>query len=127
MKQVILDTNFLLIPAYFGVDIITGIEELLPGAELVIHPGTERELKNIQEKQRGKEKKAAALAMQIIRNNNINKLNMDCEGYVDGDILTLVDREKHIVATQDKELKDKLKKKGIPIIILRQKRYVELV
>ena len=49
-KKIILDTNFLLIPAQFGVDVFTGLEELCDFKfELYLLDKSLKELKNIKE------------------------------------------------------------------------------
>ncbi|MFP4424476.1 MAG: PIN domain-containing protein [Candidatus Woesearchaeota archaeon] len=124
MKTVILDTNFLLIPGYFGVDIIDEIDKLLGTYELAVVDKTFRELEHVGQK--GKEKKAVQLAYKIIENNKINIVETNDFRHVDAIILDMVTKD-HVVATQDRAFRSKLKAKGIPVIILRQKRYLQLV
>ncbi|MGM5488283.1 MAG: PIN domain-containing protein [Nanobdellota archaeon] len=124
MKTVILDTNFLFVPGYFGVDIIDEIQQLLGTCQLCIVDKTLQELDQVATS--GKTKRAAQLARKIIENNNINIVETNDCRHVDAVILDMVTRD-HVVATQDRAFKAKLKEKGIPVIILRQKRYLQVV
>ena len=121
MKKILLDTNFLLIPAKFKVDIFSEIDRLCNfGYKLFIVDKTIGELNNIVDKQKGKEKAAAKLALLLIKNKKVEIIKTE-EGKVDDIILGL---NGYIVATQDKELKRRLKKKDLETITLRQKRYL---
>ncbi len=123
MKKILLDTNFLLIPAKFKVDIFSEIDRLCNfGYKLFIVDKTIGELNNIVDKQKGKEKAAAKLALLLIKNKKVDIIETK-EGKVDDIILGL---NGYTVATQDKELKRRLKKKNVETITLRQKRYLVL-
>ena len=124
-KRIVLDTNFLLIPAQFGVDIFAEVERIcdFPFKVYIIET-TLKELENIMEKSAGKARQAAKLALELVKAKDINIISSDV-GYVDRAILNIVD-ENTIVATQDSELRDKLKKKGVRLITLRQKKYLIL-
>ena len=126
MKQVILDTNFLLIPYQFKVDIFSEIDRILETKyKICILDKTIQELNNLVEKIKGKNKKAAQLALKLIEHKKPEIIKSEID-YVDKAILKIVNKKTHIVATQDKELKKALQAKGIPIIVLRQKRYLQL-
>lgn len=123
MKRIILDTNFLLIPAQFKVDIFSEIRRIADFKyQLCVLDKTIDELKKIQKEQRGKHKAAAKLALALIKNKRIKKLKTTSEKYVD-DLLAQYSRKDAIIATQDIGLKRRLKK---PYIILRQKKYLAL-
>ena len=125
MKQVILDTNFLLIPAQFNVDIFSEIERLVAEShKICIMSTTLNELEKLTEKGKGKNKKAAKLALQLIEHKNLKIIDSDNE-YVDKAIIDIADSNKHIVCTQDKALKKTLQKKRVPIIVLRKKNHLE--
>ncbi len=122
-KKVVLDTNFLLIPGQFKVDIFSELDRICHGAYTVfILDKTFQELERILQKQRGRQKEAAKLALAIIRAKNINTLPSGKET-VDDAIVTLADKDT-LVATQDMALKRRLKGKAGGIITLRQKKYL---
>jgi uncharacterized protein len=123
MDKVLLDTNFLLIPAKFKVDIYAELERIFDKHELFVLDKSLVELDNIIQNQKGAEKAAAKLAKAILEAKKPKTLKTTSKDYVDDVILGL---EGYIVATQDKELRDRLKKKGIKTITLRQKKYLVL-
>jgi len=125
MKRIILDTNFLLIPMQFRVDVFSEIDRIcLFGYKLYVLDKTIDELKSIVEKQRGKHKLAAKVALQLIKKKDISKIKTG-EGRVDDLILKLLDKGS-VLATQDGLLRKKAAKKGIKLIVLRSKKYLEL-
>ncbi len=126
MKRVILDTNFLLIPMKFNVDIFSEIDRIcLFNYKLYVLDKTIDELGKIIEKQKGKDKEAAKIALQLVKKKDINKIKTK-EGKVDELILSLLDKD-CILATQDKLLRRKALKKGVRTILLRQKKYLSLI
>lgn len=126
MKKVILDTNFLLVPMQFKVDIFSEFDRICHfNYKLFIFDESIGELKNIIKKQPQKHKKAAEFALKLIRLKNIEIIESD-EKDVDSLILENLDKDT-IVATQDIELKKEILKKGASVIILRQKKYLQLI
>ncbi|MFW6233208.1 MAG: hypothetical protein ACOC3Z_00935, partial [Nanoarchaeota archaeon] len=64
------------------------------------------------------------IAKEIINKNDISKIPSS-DNYVDDEIVKIADKDT-IVATQDKELKKRLQKKKIPIMIIRQRKYLRI-
>lgn len=125
MKRVMLDTNFLLIPSMFKVDIFSEIDRIcLFKYGLYVVDKTIDELKRIIEKQKGKHKEAAKIALQLIKKKNIGVIKTK-EGNVDELIFGLLDKN-CILATQDALLRRKTVKKGIKTIVLRSRKYLVL-
>ena len=119
--RVIFDTNFMLIPAQFRVDIFTEVNKiLLNNYELFVLDRTVDELKTIVEKQSGKHKDAAKIALQLLDKVEIITTG---EGHVDDLLVNEVDSET-IICTQDQDLKKRVKEKGGKIITLRQKTHL---
>ena len=128
MKQIILDTNFLMIPATLKVDIFEEIKRIMPELhELCIVDKTLDELNTIIKEQRGKYKMAASIGHQLVKQKNIKVLKTEKNLNTDKPIVNLAKGPDFIVATQDKALKDELKKKGVKLIVLRQKKYLALI
>jgi uncharacterized protein len=122
-KKVVLDTNFLLIPAQFRVDIFEELTKLLDDSyELTTLKGCLGELRKIQEEQKGKNKANAKLTLDLLETKELNIIDHD-PGHIDDIIVERADKDT-IVCTQDKDLKRRLKEKGIKIITLRQKKYL---
>lgn len=125
MKKIIIDTNFLMIPLQFRVDIFSEIDRICNfNYKLFIFEESINELKNIIEKQTGKNRKAAQFALKLVKLKNINLIKSEKKN-VDSLILENASKDT-IVATQDVLLKKKLLKKGASVIILRQKKYLQL-
>ena len=128
-RRIILDTNFLMVFGLFGVDIVSEIDRACPFSyKLCLLDKTISELDDIIEKQSGKNKSAAELAKKLIENKKISIIDTSNEkDYVDDVLVKIAEKEKNIiVATNDIELIKRLKEKNIPIIRLRQKKYVVL-
>ena len=127
MKKILLDTNFLLIPFQFKVDIFSEFERIcFFNYKLFVLDKSLNELKKIHEKQKGKNKHAAEFALKLIKLKNINIIKTTEKIPTDDLILKKSDKKEYVVATQDKILKKQLKLRQIPIIILRQKKKLEL-
>lgn len=127
MKKIIVDTNFLLIPSVFKVDIFTEIQRICPFRyEIHVLNGVIDELNKIVEKQRGRDREAASLALQLIKRKHLKIVIGNQGKTVDEIIVGMADKDT-IVATQDGALKRRLQEKNIPLIVLRQKKYLSLV
>ena len=127
MEQIILDTNFLLIPAQFKVDIYSEIEKLADFRyELHILDKSIDELNKIAQEQKGKVKRDVKLALsmieQKIRQGEISIIDTSGDERLVDDII--VSLEINIVATQDIGLQKRLKAKKVRIISMRQKKYL---
>ena len=120
-NKILFDTNFLLIPATKKVDIFEEVNNIIPGAQLCVLDKTIDELNKIQNEQRGKHRDAAKMALQLVQKNKIKIIPTHTEKLVDDILVDLQDE--YIIATQDKELKHRLKK----CLILRQEKYIKLI
>ena len=128
-KKIVLDTNFLLIPFQFNVDIFAELDRICDfNYKIYVLDKTIDELKNIEKEQKGLSKKAAAMALQLLAKNrgkvsilNIGKdyAKKQEDMYVDEIILGL---EGFIVASTDKALRQRLRLKGRQTISLRAKK-----
>lgn len=122
MRGIILDTNFLMIPFTLKVDIFSELKRVCNFPfRLYVVDKTLDELRKIQEQGRMKDRKAAKMASEMAE--DIEKIETG-EGHVDDLILETARKNGYYVATQDWEFKKKLKNKGVPLIYLRQKKYV---
>ena len=123
---IILDTNFLLIPIEFGVDIFHEIEQIFPSPyELGVVDGTINELENIIAYGRGKDKEAARVGKSLLPAKSIRILSMGGCRSVD-EALVHWGKNGATIATQDKDLKRVLKSLGVPRIVLRKKSHLLL-
>ena len=134
MEKVILDTNFLMIPFKFKVDIYSELKTILDNPKLFIVDKTIDELNNIQITQKGKNKEYAKMAHLSLKKypisiiKTVKHLNKEPKlskiTSVDDTIAESAQKGSYFVATQDQALKKKLKNKEIKIITLRQKKYL---
>ena len=126
MKKIILDTNFLMIPYEFRVDIFSEFDRIFSlNYRLYIYEESINELKNISEMQKGRDKLAAKFALKLIKLKNIGVIKSEHKD-VDSIILENAD-ENAIIATQDSNLRRELRKMGASVILLRQKKYLTYI
>ena len=134
MITVIFDTNFLLMPFTLNVDIYTELEHImLQNYQICILDDTLQELDKIIENQTGKDKRNAKLAKKLLDMKNVKilstkslKSNMN-SAKPDVDSMLLQLPKEYLIATQDKELKRKLKENNYRIIHIRAKKKLEIV
>ncbi len=117
MRKVLLDTNFLLIPYMFKINIFREIEYLVDDAvEYVVLSGVKEELLKLA-RNKGKEGRASKFALQVLEAEKVRVVAY--QGAVDKGIVEVAKREGAVVCTNDKKLRFKLKKEGIPVIVLK--------
>ncbi|MBI4142166.1 PIN domain-containing protein [Candidatus Woesearchaeota archaeon] len=127
MTTIILDTSFLIACAEFKIDYLTEFDRIMTTQYTVSVPDIVlKELETIEKKGTSKQKQAVKLTKTILQKKNIKIIKTTETKTADQAILTIADKEK-IIATIDAELKKKLKKKKIPIIVVRQKKYLTIM
>lgn len=125
MKTIYADTNFLVECAKNKIDIHTELKRILDtNFELAVLDRTMEELDTIVARGK-KEGGYAKLARTILMTKKVN-IEMTSGGHTDTLLLKKAD-ENHIVATMDKELKRKLKKKGQSVVIMRGTKKLAIV
>jgi len=119
---VAIDTNMLLAPFQFGVDIFEEIRRLVPEAKIVVLKNSIEELDKIA-KQGVKERKYVILAKKLL---DVNRVEIICRsGSVDSELVQLA-KDGIIIATNDKELKKKVWEAGGQVMALRERNRLEL-
>ena len=127
MKTIIIDTNMLMVPGEFKVDIFEEIRRIMPVAyQLRIIDRSINELETIAETGKTVQKLAAKVGLQLVKTYNLELIPTEKKVHVDRLILDHLDKDT-IVATQDAALKARVLAKGVPVIVLRKKQYLELV
>ena len=122
MKKIIIDTNALMAINEFKIDIFSELEKTCDfNYEIFVLYGTIDELNKIITEQRGKHKRAAQLALAILKTKKVKKIKS--EGNVDDKLVELSAKGYHIL-TQDIGLKRRLTK---PYLTIRQKRRIILI
>lgn len=121
--QIIADTSFLMIPGMFGVDIVGELKRLLrPHYKLVIPRPVVQELKQISEHGNPNEKMAARLGLVLVGRGSIIDVKKDA----DESIIELAGQMQCAVGTTDTALRKELRRRGIPVIYLRQKSHLAM-
>jgi len=129
-KKILLDTNFLIAPFQFSFNIFEELEELYPNVEVYTLEDAVQEAKSI-EKGRYKD-----LVPQLIEKEGIEVLETEdeepsssctVEGSGEVDDLIVEVSDDFVVATNDKELKQRIIDEGRPVIIIRTKDHLEIV
>lgn len=123
--KVILDTNALMIPAQFGVDLFEGLRELLGGYEALVPAEVVYELRGLSQG-RGNNAAAARFGLTITARCTVLPPNED-EVPVDDKVIRTAEMFNAVVMTNDKKLKDRLLSLRIPVVVLRSRRRLELI
>jgi len=123
MNAVLIDTSFAMSCAEFRIDYFAEIRKLLPTAELGTIDNVIKELDKLGE---GRSKKAmtARLARTLI--NKVPVIITNSRGHTDNLLLERANQDV-IIATQDMALKRRLRAKKLPLIDIRQKKYLQLI
>lgn len=112
----LLDTNFLLIPFKFRVDVFSELEEFgkpeLYTLDLVL-----KELEKI---------KTGSFALEFIKKKKV-KILKSLGKNTDNEIERMASEKNFVVCTQDRKLIKKLKIGGIKVVYLRQKKYLVMI
>ncbi|MBR4396879.1 MAG: twitching motility protein PilT, partial [Methanobrevibacter sp.] len=121
-KEVVIDTNFFMVPFQFNVDIISELEKLLPSYKLTTPSFVINELKGLKKNNKGKTRLNANLALKLANSSKIEIKDISLlENETVDDALL---RVSEVLATNDIELKNRAKDKGITVAYLRQKKYI---
>lgn len=123
--KVILDTNALMIPAQFGVDLFEGLRELLGGYEALVPAEVVYELRGLSQG-RGNNAAAARFGLTIAARCTVLPPNED-EAPVDDKVIRTAEMFNAVVMTNDKKLKDRLLSLRILVVVLRSRRRLELI
>lgn len=123
-KEVVIDTNFFMVPFQFNIDIIDELEKALPSYKLTTPIFVINELKGLKRNNKGKIRLNADLALKLANSSNIEIKDISLENNETVDDALL--RVSEVLATNDIELKKRARKKGITVAYLRQKKYIAI-
>jgi len=117
--KVVLDSNFVLVPIQFKVDVFGEIPRLIDEKiEYVVLSPCVDELKAL----RGREKIAASTMLEFLKKKGVKTANVS--GRPDDAIVEYAAKNGAIVCTNDKELRQRLREKGVKTIFLRKKSFL---
>jgi len=124
--KVILDSNFLMIPFQFNIDVFQEIEYLLQKkTDFIVPSAVKTELTTISA--RGGEGAAeASLALQLASRCRVVEVALEPNETVDDAIFKAAQKLGAVVATTDIELKQRLRSINVPVVYLREKSKLEV-
>jgi rRNA-processing protein FCF1 len=125
--KIIIDSNFLFVPAQFKLDIFEGIMNLLNQRyESIVLSTTLDELRNIMERGAPKLRKQAEMALKLAEKCLIVNVDRKPGETNDDVIIRVAEQKKCLVATNDAALRKRLRDISIPVVYVRQKSRLEL-
>lgn len=111
MRDILLDTNFLVAPFQIKVSIFEEIDQKYPGNRVFTLDLVVEESKSIEDGKYGN------LVEKLIESENIEVLETEGNGFVDDLLVDL--SEEFLIATNDKELKNRILENGNPVMYIR--------
>ena len=114
---IVLDTNFCIIPFQFRVDVFESIAKKINGKYTLVVPDI-----CIHELEKIKYGKAA---LELLKKNNVEVVHVEKENNVDESVINYAVKHGAAIATQDMEMKRLARAKKVPLVTLRQKKYLQ--
>jgi len=115
--KVILDSSAAMMPFEFMIDLEKGLSRILGSFEIVVPSSVYRELVFLSKNGKGRKKRLAKPALDLIKNYWV----VDTKADADDAVLNLALKLHGIVLTNDKELRKRAKQKSLKTIYLRGK------
>lgn len=123
--RILVDTNFLLIPVRFKVDIFTGSSDAVNDlTEFYVSSRVLNEIRLLKEKSKPSFVKELRLAEAYA--GQCTLIEDPSDGEVDDSLVNLASREGMVLGTIDSELRQKARNAGVKVIYLRQRNYLVL-
>ncbi len=125
---VVIDTNFLVIPAQFSVDIFAETERVIERrVEFIVLSSVLREIEMMaHDSAKVGEQRTFRLALELAKRCRIVEYASAEELSVDDQILAYASSIDGVLATNDRKLIEKARKQGIPVLRLRGKKILTL-
>lgn len=118
-RKIMLDTNFLVAPFQLSIDLFEEIDRVYPVNEVYTLEDAVQEARSIEE---GRYKN---LVEKLIDTQDIEVLETEGEGEVDDLLVDIC--EEFVIATNDRELKDRLVEKGAEVLFIRSGDHLEVL
>jgi len=123
--RILVDTNFLLIPVRFKVDIFTGSADAVNDiTEFYVSSRVLNEIQRLKERSKPSFVKELRLAETYA--GQCTLIEDPSDGEVDDSLVSLASREGMVLGTTDSELRQKARNAGVKVIYLRQRNYLVL-
>jgi rRNA-processing protein FCF1 len=127
MVKVVFDSSFLFIPSQFQLDIFEELTNLLNQRfDPILLSPTQEELQKLAEVGSPKTRKQALLALKLAEKCRIVYVEKGSKETHDDVIVRVAVEWECPAATNDRELRKRLRNLGAPVIFLRQKHRLEL-
>jgi len=123
--RVLLDTNALLMPAQFGVDLYDELLALFGGFEPITLEEVVGELSGLA-RGRGRDAAAARVGLALVRRSTVVPSGSTA-GSVDNRVIEYARREGCTVVTNDRELRNALLREGVDVVSMRRQKTLELL
>ena len=125
--KVILDSNALLVPLQFKIDVFSDLERLLNRSfEVILLSSVKRELEALARKGSPKMRKNASYALKLAKKCRYVEVNFPASELTDDVIVKIAEEWKSPVFTNDRQLKQRLRDISVPVIYLRQKSRLDI-
>lgn len=118
-RKILLDTNFLVAPFQFSFPLFEEFQRLYPTAELYTLEDAVQEARSIESG------KYIDLVDKLLDTQEIEIMATEGEGEVDDLIVDI--SEEYVVATNDRELRDRLLDRGREVVIIRGGNHLEVI
>ena len=123
--ELLLDTNFIVTSLKQKIPVFEILKKDFPEYKIIIPIEVIYELEKIKENNSSTimERESAELSLFLIKKGNYQNISLGSKNVDSGIINYLIKHPKTIVATMDRELREKLKKKvsGVKFMLIRQK------
>lgn len=123
MRNIVLDTNALLLPYQLGINIEKELSRLIGICRIMIPKSVIKEVEKLAS-QNGSVARAAKLGLNIIRRKEYQIIETPYEG--DEGVMDVAIKMNAIILTNDKELKKKAKEMGLAVIYVRGENRLEI-
>ncbi|MFA7198272.1 MAG: PIN domain-containing protein [Methanoculleus sp.] len=123
--RVLLDTNALLMPAQFGIDLYDELMGLFGDFEPITLDEVVGELSGLA-RGRGRDAAAARVGLAMARRSTVVPSGSAAE-HVDDRVIEYARREGCVVVTNDRELRNALLHEGIDVVSMRRAKTLELL
>ncbi|OPY39039.1 MAG: Ribonuclease VapC9 [Methanoregula sp. PtaU1.Bin051] len=124
--SVLLDTNALMAPAQFRIDLFDELRLLLGSFEPLVLEDAVKELTGISSGS-GRDSAAARYGLALAEKCTIVNLDEPVHGGVDDQVIAYADKTRCYVVTNDRHLRKALLARGIGVISMRKQKRLELI
>jgi rRNA-processing protein FCF1 len=123
--RVILDTNALMMPGQFGIDLFEELGRLVGAYDAVTPRSVIRELEKIA-RGRGKDANAARIGLELSRRHAAVE-ERPALASVDEEVIRAAEEKGGLVVTNDRGLREALLARGVGVVSMRKQRVLEII